>query len=53
MFFFVAVHAVVPDTYSNAGIPISIGIWVIGGCALYFGFPDLVGERVAGKLSFA
>jgi hypothetical protein len=44
MFLFVVVHVLVPDTYSDAVVPISIGIWVIGGCALYFGFPDLVGR---------
>jgi hypothetical protein len=35
------------DTSSIAGIPIFlilVGIWVIGGSALYFGFPDLVGR---------
>ncbi|MBE1548558.1 hypothetical protein GGC64_002582 [Mycobacterium sp. OAS707] len=40
----VAVHAVVPHTYANASLAISIGIWAVGGCVLYFGFPDLVGR---------
>ncbi|WP_029114550.1 hypothetical protein [Mycobacterium sp. URHB0044] len=44
MFLFVAVHAVVPDAYSDASAPIAISIWVIGGCVLFFGFPDLVGR---------
>jgi hypothetical protein len=51
MLLFVAVHAMVPrDTYSTAGIPICIGIWVIGGCVLYFGFPDLVGRARRRKI---
>jgi hypothetical protein len=44
MFLFAAVHAVLPESYENATMPISIGIWVVVGCVLYFGFPDLVGR---------
>jgi hypothetical protein len=44
-FLFVTVHVVVPDTYSDASIPIAISMWVIGGCALYFG---TTGANMAG-----